>query len=130
MGDGASTEIAVVGNEGVLGISLLTGDESTASRAIVQGAGYGFRLNAQLMKSEFSRAGSLQHLFLRYIQALITQISQTAVCNRHHSVDQKLCRRLLLSLDRWPSNELVLTQEMIATMLGVRREGITQAAGK
>jgi len=130
MEDGASAEIAVVGNEGILGISLFMGGETTPSRAVVQSAGYGFRLKAQLLKDEFGRFGPMMHLLLRYTQALITQMSQTAVCNRHHSVDQQLCRWLLLSLDRLSSNELAMTQELIANMLGVRREGVTEAAGK
>jgi len=130
MEDGASTEIAVIGNEGVVGIALFMGGESTPSRAVVQSAGNGFRLNAALLKKEFERGGSLQYLLLRYTQALIAQMTQTAVCNRHHSVDQQLCRWLLLSLDRLPSNELAMTQELIANMLGVRREGVTEAAGK
>lgn len=128
--DGASAEIAVVGNEGLLGISLFMGGETTPSRAIVQSAGFGYRLKAQLLKDEFHRGGSTMHLLLRYTQALITQMAQTAVCNRHHSVDQQLCRWLLLSLDRLSSNNLVMTQELIANMLGVRREGVTEAAGK
>src|SRR5437762_1235398 len=130
MENGASAEIAIVGNEGILGISLFMGGETTPSRAVVQGAGYGFRLKAQLLKDEFSRFGPMLRLLLRYTQALITQMSQTAVCNRHHSVDQQLCRWLLLSLDRLASNELAMTQELIANMLGVRREGVTEAAGK
>jgi len=130
MEDGASAEIAVVGKEGLLGIALFMGGETTPSRAIVQSAGHGFRLKAQLLKEEFNRAGPVMHLLLRYTQALITQMSQTAVCNRLHSVDQQLCRWLLLSLDRLPSNELSMTQELIANMLGVRREGVTEAAGK
>jgi CRP-like cAMP-binding protein len=130
MGNGASAEIAVVGNEGIVGISLFMGGESTSSRAVVQSAGHGFRLNAQLMKDEFDRGGPVLHLFLRYTQALITQMSQTAVCNRHHSLDQQLCRWLLLSLDRLRGNELAMTQELIANMLGVRREGVTEAALK
>jgi CRP-like cAMP-binding protein len=130
MEDGASAEIAIVGNEGMLGISLFMGGESTPSRAVVQSAGYGFRLKAQLLKDEFGRFGPTMHLLLRYTQALITQMSQTAVCNRHHSVDQQLCRWLLLSLDRLESSELSMTQELIANMLGVRREGVTEAAGK
>jgi CRP-like cAMP-binding protein len=130
MEDGASAEIAIVGNEGILGISLFMGGETTPSRAVVQSAGYGFRLKAQLLKDEFHRFGPMLHLLLRYTQALITQMSQTAVCNRHHSVDQQLCRWLLLSLDRLASNELSMTQELIANMLGVRREGVTEAAGK
>jgi CRP-like cAMP-binding protein len=130
MEDGASAEIAIVGNEGILGISLFMGGESTPSRAVVQSAGYGYRLKAQLLKDEFQRFGPMLHLLLRYTQALITQMAQTAVCNRHHSVDQQLCRWLLLSLDRLESNELSMTQELIANMLGVRREGVTEAAGK
>src|SRR5512132_3172076 len=130
LADGASAEIAVVGNEGLLGISLFMGGETTPSRAVVQSAGYGYRLKAQLLKQEFNRAGPVLHLLLRYTQALITQMAQTAVCNRHHSVDQQLCRWLLLSLDRLASNELSMTQELIASMLGVRREGVTEAAGK
>jgi len=130
MEDGASAEIAVVGNEGMLGISLFMGGETTPSHAIVQSAGYGVRLKAQLLKDEFERFGPMMHLLLRYTQALITQMSQTAVCNRHHSVDQQLCRWLLLSLDRLATNELCMTQELIANMLGVRREGVTEAAGK
>jgi CRP-like cAMP-binding protein len=129
MENGASAEIAIVGNEGILGISLFMGGETTPSRAVVQSAGYGFRLKAQSLKDEFGRFGPLLHLLLRYTQALITQMSQTAVCNRHHSVDQQLCRWLLLSLDRLSSNELCMTQELIANMLGVRREGVTEAAG-
>ena len=130
MEDGASAEIAIVGNEGILGISLFMGGDTTPSRAIVQSAGYGFRLKADLLKAEFGRFGPTMHLLLRYTQALITQMAQTAVCNRHHSVDQQLCRWLLLSLDRLGSNELSMTQELIANMLGVRREGVTEAAGK
>jgi CRP-like cAMP-binding protein len=130
MEDGASAEIAIVGNEGVLGVSLFMGGETTPSRAVVQCAGYGFRLKAQLLKNEFARFGPMMHLMLRYTQALITQMSQTAVCNRHHSVDQQLCRWLLLSLDRLASNEISMTQELIANMLGVRREGVTEAAGR
>ena len=130
MEDGASAEIAVVGNEGVLGISLFMGGETTPSRAVVQSEGVGYRLSAQHLKREFNRAGPMMHLLLRYTQALITQMSQTAVCNRHHSVDQQLCRWLLLSLDRLSSDELTMTQELIANMLGVRREGVTEAAGK
>jgi CRP-like cAMP-binding protein len=129
MVDGASAEIAVVGHDGIVGISLFMGGESTTSRAVVQSAGQGFRLKASVMMQEFNRAGPVQHLLLRYTQALITQMAQTAVCNRHHSLDQQLCRWLLLSLDRLPSNELVMTQELIANMLGVRREGVTEAAG-
>jgi CRP-like cAMP-binding protein len=130
MQNGASAEIAVVGNEGIVGISLFMGGESTSSRAVVQSAGRGFRLKAQMMKEEFNRAGPVLHLLLRYTQALITQMSQTAVCNRHHSLDQQLCRWLLLSLDRLEGNQLVMTQELIANMLGVRREGVTEGALK
>jgi len=130
MADGASAEIAIVGNEGILGVSLFMGGESTPSRAVVQSAGHGFRLQARLLQQEFERFGPTMHLLLRYTQALITQMAQTAVCNRHHSVDQQLCRWLLLSLDRLSSNDLVMTQELIANMLGVRREGVTEAAGK
>ncbi|WP_211450876.1 Crp/Fnr family transcriptional regulator [Collimonas antrihumi] len=127
--NGASAEIAVVGNEGIVGVSLFMGGESTPSRAVVQSAGQGFRLRARVMKDEFNRAGPVLHLLLRYTQALITQMSQTAVCNRHHTLDQQLCRWLLLSLDRLQGNDLVMTQELIANMLGVRREGVTEAAG-
>ena len=130
MEDGASAEIAVVGNEGILGVSLFMGGETTPSRAVVQSEGHGYRLKAQLLKNEFNRAGPALHLLLRYTQALITQMAQTAVCNRYHSVEQQLCRWLLLSLDRLNSNELNMTQELIANMLGVRREGVTEAAGK
>ena len=130
MENGASAEIAVVGNEGIVGISLFMGGESTSSRAVVQSAGNGFRLKAQMMKNEFNRAGPVLHLLLRYTQALITQMAQTAVCNRHHSLDQQLCRWLLLSLDRLQKNELIMTQELIANMLGVRREGVTEGALK
>ncbi|RCV90228.1 Crp/Fnr family transcriptional regulator [Billgrantia montanilacus] len=130
MDDGDSTEIAVVAGEGIVGIALFMGGESTPSRAIVQSAGSAYRLDGQLLKDEFDRASTLQYLLLRYTQALITQMAQTAVCNRHHSLDQQLCRWLLLSLDRLPVNELVMTQELIANMLGVRREGVTEAAGK
>jgi CRP-like cAMP-binding protein len=128
MEDGASAEIAVVGNEGVVGISLFMGGESTPSRAVVQSAGEGWRLSARAVKAEFERPGPVMHLLLRYTQALITQMAQTAVCNRHHALDQQLCRWLLLSLDRLQGNELVMTQELIANMLGVRREGVTEAA--
>ena len=127
---GDSTEIAVVGAEGIVGISLFMGGETTPSRAVVQSAGSAYRLKGQLLKDEFDRASTLQFLLLRYTQALITQMAQTAVCNRHHSLDQQLCRWLLLSLDRLPTNELVMTQELIANMLGVRREGVTESAGK
>jgi CRP-like cAMP-binding protein len=130
MENGASAEIAVVGHEGVVGISLFMGGESTPSRAVVQSAGEGFRLKASAVKDEFGRAGPVMHLLLRYTQALITQMAQTAVCNRHHSLDQQLCRWLLLSLDRLQGNELVMTQELIANMLGVRREGVTESALK
>lgn len=126
--NGASAEIAVVGNDGIVGISLFMGGETTPSRAVVQSAGQGYRLRAATMKEEFSRAGPVLHLLLRYTQALITQMTQTAVCNRHHTLDQQLCRWLLLSLDRLNGNELVMTQELIANMLGVRREGVTEAA--
>jgi CRP-like cAMP-binding protein len=129
MADGSSAEIAVVGNDGILGISLFMGGETTPSRAVVQSAGYGYRLRSQLLKQAFDRGGPVMHLLLRYTQALITQMAQTAVCNRHHSVEQQLCRWLLLSLDRLSSNELAMTQELIANMLGVRREGVTAAAG-
>ena len=130
MENGESAEISVVGNEGLVGIALFMGGETTPSRAIVQSAGYAYQLSAQQLKDEFRRHGNLQVLLLRYTQALITQMAQTAVCNRHHSVDQQLCRWLLLSLDRLPSNQLTMTQELIANMLGVRREGVTDAAGK
>jgi CRP-like cAMP-binding protein len=130
MENGASAEIAVVGNEGIVGISLFMGGDSTSSRAVVQSAGVGLRLKAQIMKDDFNRAGPVLHLLLRYTQALITQMAQTAVCNRHHSLDQQLCRWLLLSLDRLQGNELVMTQELIANMLGVRREGVTEGALK
>ena len=124
-----SAEIAITGNCGLVGISLFMGGESTPSRAVVQSAGHGYRLRASVLKREFALGGNLQHLALRYTQALITQMAQTAVCNRHHALDQQLCRWLLLSLDRLESNELVMTQELIANMLGVRREGVTEAAG-
>jgi CRP-like cAMP-binding protein len=127
---GASAEIAVVGNEGIVGVSLFMGGGSTPSRGVVQSAGKGYRLSAQIMKEEFNRAGPALHLLLRYTQALITQMSQTAVCNRHHSLDQQLCRWLLLSLDRLQGTELLMTQELIANMLGVRREGVTEGALK
>jgi CRP-like cAMP-binding protein len=130
MENGDSAEIAVVGCEGLVGVSLFMGGESTSSRAVVQSAGHGFRLKAQVMKDEFNRAGPVLHLLLRYTQALITQMTQTAACNRHHSLDQQLCRWLLLSLDRLRANELVMTQELIANMLGVRRESVTEAAFK
>ena len=128
--DGGSAEISVVGNEGVVGVVVFMGGESTPSRAVVQSAGLGFRLKAQALKDEFNRAGAVLHLLLRYTQALITQMAQTAVCNRHHTLDQQLCRWLLLSLDRLQDNELVMTQELIANMLGVRREGVTEGALK
>ena len=128
--DGASAEIAVVGNEGIVGISQFMGGGSTPSRAVVQSAGEGIRLSAHAMKEEFDRGGPVLHLLLRYTQALITQMAQTAVCNRHHTLDQQLCRWLLLSLDRLSGNELIMTQELIANMLGVRREGVTEAALK
>jgi CRP-like cAMP-binding protein len=130
MENGASAEIAVVGNDGIVGVSLFMGGESTPSRAVVQSGGAGFRLKANFLMQEFNRAGAVLHLLLRYTQALITQMSQTAVCNRHHSLDQQLCRWLLLSLDRLQSNKLIMTQELIANMLGVRREGVTEAAGR
>ncbi len=130
MRDGSSAEISVVGREGLIGVSLFMGGESTPSRAVVQSGGLGYRLPSQQMKDELNTHGNLMNLLLRYTQALITQISQTAVCNRHHSIDQQLCRWLLLSLDRLSGNELVMTQELIANMLGVRREGVTEAAGK
>jgi CRP-like cAMP-binding protein len=130
MESGASAEIAITGNEGMVGISLFMGGESTPSRAVVQSAGKGYRLKASALKREFALGGNLQHLALRYTQALITQMAQTAVCNRHHALDQQLCRWLLLSIDRLPGNDLVMTQELIANMLGVRREGVTEAAGR
>jgi len=130
MADGASAEIAVVGNEGMVGVALFMGGETTPSRALVQSAGHAYRLPGQVLKEEFHRASALQYLLLRYTQALLTQMAQTAVCNRHHSVDQQLCRWLLLSLDRLPSYTLVMTQELISNMLGVRREGVTESAGK
>ncbi len=129
MEDGASAEIAVTGHDGLVGIALFMGGDTTPSRAVVQSAGYGYRLKAAVLKREFELGGALQHLALRYTQALITQMAQTAVCNRHHTVEQQLCRWLLLSLDRLPSNQLTMTQELIANMLGVRREGVTEAAG-
>jgi len=127
---GGSSEIAGVGNEGVVGISTFMGGDTTPSRAVVQTGGHGYRLKTQILMEEFNRAGPVMRLLLRYTQALITQMSQTAVCNRHHSVEQQLCRWLLLTLDRMPTNELTMTQELIANMLGVRREGVTEAAGK
>ncbi|WP_336275191.1 Crp/Fnr family transcriptional regulator [Vreelandella indica] len=128
--DGSSTEIAVVGYEGVLGVSLFMGGESTPNRAIVQSGGQALRLKGHLLKKEFFRAGAMQRLLLRYTQALLTQMAQTAVCNRHHNLDQQLCRLLLLSIDRLPNNELIMTHELIANMLGVRREGVTESACK
>jgi CRP-like cAMP-binding protein len=128
--DGSSAEIALVGNEGLVGVSILMGGNTTPSRALVQSAGTAFRISSELLKQEFDLRGQLQLLTLRYMQALLTQMAQTAVCNRHHSVDQQLCRWLLLSLDRLTGNELNMTQELIATMLGVRREGVTWAAGR
>jgi CRP-like cAMP-binding protein len=130
MQDGASAEIAVVGNEGAVGVSLFMGGETTPSRAIVQSAGWAYRLTGARLKQEFNRHGEVLHILLRYTQSLITQMAQTAVCNRHHTLDQQLCRWLLLSLDRLRGNELKMTQELIANMLGVRREGVTEAAGK
>jgi len=127
---GASAEIAVIGHEGLVGVSLFMGGETTPSRAVVQSAGSAYRLPGEVMKAEFRRGGAMQHLMLRYTQSLITQMAQTAVCNRHHSVDQQLCRWLLLSIDRLPAPEITMTQELIANMLGVRREGVTEAAGK
>ena len=129
MENGASAEIAVVGNEGLIGVSLFMGGETTTSRAVVQSAGHAYQLTGKRLKMEFIRGGAMQHLLLRYTQALLTQMAQTAVCNRHHSLDQQLCRWLLLSLDRLSGTELVMTQELIANMLGVRREGVTEAAG-
>jgi len=130
MKNGDAAEIAVVGNEGIVGISLFMGGNSTPSRAVVQSAGWGYRLKAQTMKDAFDKSGAVTHLLLRYTQALITQMSQTAVCNRHHTLDEQLCRWLLLSLDRLPGSELVMTQELIANMLGVRRQGVTEGALK
>lgn len=130
MENGASAEISVVGNEGIVGVSLFMGGESTPSRGIVQSAGGAFRMPGRKLMEEFNRHGELLVLMLRYTQSLITQMAQTAVCNRHHSIDQQLCRWLLLSLDRLPDNHLTMTQELIANMLGVRREGVTDAAGK
>nr|WP_298522258.1 Crp/Fnr family transcriptional regulator [uncultured Halomonas sp.] len=130
MESGASAEISVVGNEGLVGVAVFMGGESTTSRAIVQSSGHAYRLQQQRLKDEFNRHGALLNLMLRYTQSLITQMAQTAVCNRHHSINQQLCRWLLLSLDRLPSNHLVMTQELIANMLGVRREGVTEAAGR
>lgn len=130
MESGATAETAGVGNEGVVGVSLFMGGETTTSTAVVQTAGHAYRMEGQLLKEEFYRAGLMQRLLLRYTQALLTQTAQTAVCNRHHSLEQQLCRWLLLTLDRMPTNELIMTQELVASMLGVRREGITEAAGK
>jgi CRP-like cAMP-binding protein len=130
MENGASAEIAVVGKEGVVGIALFLGGETMPNRAVVQSAGHAYRLKGNLLNQEFNRSGALQHLLLRYTLALLAQMAQTAVCNRHHSIDQQLCRWLLLSLDRLPTNALSMTQELIANMLGVRREGVTEAAGK
>jgi CRP-like cAMP-binding protein len=130
MASGASAESAGVGNEGVVGIALFLGGNTTPSSAVVQTAGHAYRLERSKLLQEFNRAGSMQRLLLRYTQALITQMMQAAACNRHHSIEQQLCRWLLLTLDRLPSNELVMTQELVASMLGVRREGITEAAGK
>lgn len=130
MEDGASAEIAIVGNEGIVGIAIFMGGETTPSRAVVQSAGHAYRMGAMILRQEFQRGGAMQQLLLRYTQALITQMAQTAVCNRHHSIDQQLCRWLLLSLDRLPTNDLTMTQELIANMLGVRRSGVTEAALK
>ncbi len=130
MESGSSAEISVVGNEGLVGIALFMGGESTSSRAVCQSAGRGYRLLGQRLVDEFNRHGQFMSLVLRYTQALITQMAQTAVCNRHHTIDQQLCRWLLLSLDRLPTNQLIMTQELIANMLGVRREGVTEAAGR
>jgi len=130
MESGVSAEIAGVGNEGILGVSLFMGGDTTPSSAVVQTAGHGYRLQGKLLKEEFNRGGLMQRLLLRYTQALVTQMFQTAACNRHHSIEQQLCRWLLMTLDRLPSNELIMTQELVAGALGVRREGITEAAGK
>ena len=130
MENGASAEIAIVGNEGIVGIALFMGGETMPNRAVVQSAGEAYQLDGQILKQEFNRAETVQHLLLRYTLALFAQMAQTAGCNRHHTVDQQLCRWLLLSMDRLPSNELSMTQELIANMLGVRREGVTEAAGK
>ncbi|WP_348730714.1 Crp/Fnr family transcriptional regulator [Rheinheimera texasensis] len=130
MENGASAEIAVVGNDGMVGVALFMGGESTTSRAVVQSAGFAYRLFGQRLKDEFNRHGALLHLLLRYSQVLLTQMAQTAVCNRHHSIEQQLCRWLLLSIDRLPNDHVLMTQELIANMLGVRREGVTDAAGK
>ncbi len=130
MQTGASAEISVVGREGIVGIAMLMGGQTTPSRAVVQTAGEGYRLKAEVIKAEFDQGGPVMHLLLRYTQALITQMAQTAVCNRHHTMDQQLCRWLLLNLDRLPTSELIMTQELIAKMLGVRREGVTETARK
>lgn len=130
MEDGSTSETAVVGNEGMIGVALFMGGDTTPSQALVQSAGYAYRMKKQLLKEAFDRSTPLRHILLRYTQALLTQMAQTAVCNRHHSLDQQLCRRLLLNLDRLPSNDLAMTQELMANMLGVRREGVTEAAGK
>lgn len=130
MDNGSSAEIAVVGNEGIIGIALFMGGKTMPNRAVVQSAGYAYRIRGDILTQEFDRSGALQHLLLRYTLALFAQMAQTAVCNRHHSIDQQLCRWLLLSLDRLQGNELLMTQELIANMLGVRREGVTEAAGK
>lgn len=130
MENGASAEIAVVGNEGIVGIALFMSGETMPNRAVVQSEGQAYRLQGQLLKNEFNRGGALQHLLLRSTLAMLTQMAQSAVCNRHHTVDQQLCRWLLLSLDRLPANELSMTQELIANMLGVRREGVTEATWK
>jgi CRP-like cAMP-binding protein len=130
MKDGASAEIAIVGNEGVVGVALFMGGETTPNRAVVQSGGAAYRLKGRILKQEFGQSGALQHLFLRYTQSLLTQMAQTAVCNRHHTVEQQLCRWLLMSLDRLASNKLTMTQELISNMLGVRREGVTEAAGR
>lgn len=130
MNNGSSAEIAVVGHDGMIGVSVFMGGESTTSRALVQSAGYGYRLLAQRIKDEFNRHGELLYLMLRYLQALLTQIAQTAVCNRHHSIEQQLCRWLLLTLDRLPDNHVIMTQELIANMLGVRRGSVTESAGR
>lgn len=130
LANGASAEISIVGNEGAIGVALFMGGETTTNRAIVQSGGFAYRLTGKRLKQEFERHGEMLHILLRYTQALLTQMAQTAVCNRHHTVDQQLCRWLLLSLDRLSSDRLTMTQELIANMLGVRREGVTDAAGK
>lgn len=130
MENGATSETAVVGNEGMIGVTLFMGGETTTSKAVVQNAGFAYRMKKSLLKDEFDRSIPLRHVLLRYTQALLTQMAQTAVCNRHHSLDQQLCRRILLNLDRLPTNDLPMTQELMASMLGVRREGVTEAAGK